>query len=676
MEEREEVKFVSDIFISACDGVAPVEPEFFIGKARRYVKNVIKYHSSAAFTGRREPMGFLEDHGVVYKLARNISSASLEDSFWKTGFDGFGSKSETVVDVRDIAKKELNLIIHGQAGSGKTAILQRIMLLSLRGSRIPVLIDLKEKGENKTSIADFIIGFILDEFDIGKFPKAALLVSKMLSNGKFLILCDGLESLTPELSAEFAEFSGEYSNLRFIAACRTAYRQVLTGFTNLEVTGFREEQVKYFVNAWFKDSPDRAEGFLKKMSSACYESQKLLPFPLFLGMLCFVFDENMDFPSSRAELCEAVIVLLLRTWHGYEKGSVLYRNMPVKRKLDMLAKIAHRAFSSGRRTLHKDEFEADVLGFIKELPKRNDLEPDLYEFIRTIESEHGLVTKQWNSYSFPTPFLQEYLAAKHIINSGAFDSARFAEPAWREVVLLVVFMMPSGDEFLKNMQKYTRSLFVGEKKILKWAEEKSNQAKAPYPSVSVRAFYVSINSYFLFPELYDCGCEMAELLGLSRCINADLTKEFNISRTGKFLIILNLDRELVSMVNELSASGVNYVAFTALHGKDYAEYIDERLGICVNIALRLNEFEFIGELYALKKRIPTEQSLPEEWESFRSDLRDAAFECRDVCIEFEPHLENIKSYLYANKVLAECMNLECCISPETRKQLVMSSMAS
>jgi len=680
MEEKEVVKFISNIFISAGEGISPIEPEFFIGKVRRYVKNAIKDNASAMFTGRREAIEFLENAGVLYKLAWNISDVSLEDSSWKAAFESYGSKREVAVDIKDIANREFNLLVHGKAGSGKTAILQRIMLLSLCGRRIPVLIDLRENPEKETSIADFIVSYIIEKFDIGKFPKAASLVYKMLSNGEFFLLCDGLECAAPDTSKKFAEFSEEYSGSRFVVTRRTAYKEALKGFTNVEVVGFGEEQIKQFVNAWFKDKPEVAKSFLVKMSDACYESQKLCSIPLFLGMLCLVFDENMDFPVSSAELCEAGVTLLLRTWHGYEKGSSLYRHMPVKRKLDMFSKIAYRSFISGRRALHKDELESEISGFIEKLPQRNNLKPDLYEFIRTVESEHGILVRQGKKHFFQSPFLQEYLAAKHILSSEmcvAETALKLAEPAWREIFLLTASMLPSGEKFFRNMQEYAGSLSDGKEKILTWAEEKRNQAKAPYPPASVRAFYVSMNFYFLFPELYDCVCETAEILGLSRCIDVDLTKEFNISRTGKFVIVLNLDRELLFLVNELSssASAVNYAAFTALHGKDYTEYLDERLALCVNMALRLNEFEFIAELYALKRRIPTDKSSTEEWGSFRSDLRDAALEYRNVCIDFETKIANIRPYLYANKTLAECMNMECCISPEVRKNLTTASVA-
>ena len=98
----------------------------------------------------------------------------------------------------DVIKEIQNLFIIGKPGAGKTTLLKHITIKALstkdNNGHIPVFITLKEFSENKTN--DTLHKQIINQFEINSFSHAKPFVNKMLEDGNFMILLDGLDEVS------------------------------------------------------------------------------------------------------------------------------------------------------------------------------------------------------------------------------------------------------------------------------------------------------------------------------------------------------------------------------------------------------------------------------------------------------------------------------------------------
>lgn len=481
---------------------------------------------------------------------------------------GLGTIIEKRVPGLDAVEKYTKLMILGKPGAGKTTFLKYVAIQCIEGNFqaacVPVFITLKDFAEatNKPRLLEYIC----QQFSKGGAETQNFAsLQKVIANSRALILLDGLDEVREEDSQrvlnEIRDFSEQYPDSHFVMTCRIAAQEyTFVQFIEVEVADFDDQQIATFVNKWFKGKAIKSKTFLKRIQ-ANEPIKELATNPLLLTLLCLVFEESGDFPANRSELYKEGLDALLKKWdakRGIDRHQI-YKKLSVRRKEDLLSKIALTTFEQGDYFFKKKVAEHYITDYISNLPDANTdpdaLQLDSEKVLQSIEAQHGLLVERAKGiYSFSHLTFHEYFTAREIIvcqqsTEEALQNLvnHITETRWREVFLLAVGMSPNADRLLLLMKKQIDLLVQDDPKLqefLGWVAKKALSINTPYRLVAVRAFYTS---YFDLLSLLDrtLSYDLAQYSG-ELSIDPDFEREYNdaLAEDYEFRLWQELDQEL------------------------------------------------------------------------------------------------------------------------------------
>ncbi|MEH2363315.1 NACHT domain-containing protein [Nostoc sp.] len=343
---------------------------------------------------------------------------------------GLGKKQQRVSGLA-VLERNTNLMVVGKPGSGKTTYLQRIVTEcndeKLQAYRIPVLIKLREFVNDAGKYA-----YNLEQFlgQLWRLNNAD--IELLLNQGRVLVLLDGLDEVAGEagkkIAKEIKRFARDYPQVLIVVSCRTQTLPDLSDwisnrFTCVEVADFNENQVSGFVANWFEmmyANVDEGETQVQEFLSQFFKEenkqiQELATTPILLSLTCLVFKQTGKFYSKRSKLYQEGLELLLEQWdekRGIERDEI-YRNLPLKRKLEVLRFLAVKKFDQEQYMLFEQEELEGYIGQFLGIDRR-----DSQRVLLAIESQHGLLIERSHKvWSFSHLTFQEYLVAQHIISN-------------------------------------------------------------------------------------------------------------------------------------------------------------------------------------------------------------------------------------------------------------------
>ncbi len=444
---------------------------------KKYYSNLYNRYNVVKIVGMHEPVE-LDKLFVQVNILEKITSKfrldikELNNTInWATR--SFGVKKETKSAEEAVSELD-KFIVLGKPGSGKTTFLKYTALRSIqnkKSERIPVFVTLKKYSESDLTLIDYIA----EEFDVCGFPEAKLFIERMLLNGKFQLLFDGLDEVTQNIQwkvvNDLVKLSDKYSMNQFIISCRVAaYNHTFSQFTDIEIADFDYRQIKKFIGNWF--SHDSRSGIAEKCIDKIennYSLKDLAQIPLLLSLLCIVFDDNFDFPANKAELYEESFSILLKKWdasRGIKRKSI-YKQLSAKKKTDLLCSIAFESFVKKEYFFNKRGILDYVKSYTSDLSfdLDNTLSIDNEEILNEIESQHGLIVKiSKNIYSFSHLTFQEFLTAKYITQCKSHEeidnilSMYLNDTRWREIFILIGGLLPRADRFLMKIYEMASSI--------------------------------------------------------------------------------------------------------------------------------------------------------------------------------------------------------------------------
>ncbi len=453
---------------------------------------------------------------------------------------GLGNIAEKRVAGIEAVRQHSKLVIWGKPGAGKTTFLKYLGIECILGEfkqgYIPIFITLKNFAEvgNNYNLVTFIANY-LAQFEI---PKTKTV--KLLQAGKLLIFLDGLDEVRKEDSNQVIKqiqaVADRHSQNQFVVTCRIAAREyTFQGFTEVEIADFDLDQIKAFVNNWFRiKDPVKADKFLTKLADK-KSIQELATNPLLLTLLCLVFAEKLDFTANRAELYEEGIDILLRKWdadRNIERDEV-YRRLTLKRKKDLLSKIAFTSFEDSTYFFKQKTVEKYIADYIQNLPDAQTDESalllDSQQVLQSIVAQHGLlVPRAKNIYSFSHLTFHEYFTARQIIEVDKSTELvlenlveHLFEKSWREVFFLAVEMSSNADLLVRLMKHKIDSLLADDPKLqefLTWLNQKSLAVNATFSPQEV----AKIQNRLDFIVNHDLSLSRTLYLDLSRTLYLDL----------------------------------------------------------------------------------------------------------------------------------------------------------
>ena len=348
-----------------------------------------------------------------------------------------------------------HVLLVGRPGSGKSTALIRLLLeeatqtLQQSEGQVPVLVELRYWS---TSIEGLIQGFLqrhgltLDDSTL----------STLLSQGRFLLLVDGLNELPSESArTQLSAFRRNHPKVPMIFTTRDLGLGGDLGIEKkLEMQPLTEPQMKDFIRAYV---PDQAEAMLRQLNNRLREFGQT---PLLLWMLCEVFQQspNRQMPNNLAEVFRAFTTM-------YEDSSVRKHEVALlkgdvrplsdrrlwKEALKALAALMMQGKTpvDFRVAIQRAEAERE-LGklFAKERFPVRDILDDLLKY-------HLLQNRTTDQLEFRHQLIQEYYAAEHLLqllpnlSDEQLKRDYLNLLKWTEPVVLMLALVDDKDQALR-----------------------------------------------------------------------------------------------------------------------------------------------------------------------------------------------------------------------------------
>ncbi|MDJ0798177.1 MAG: NACHT domain-containing protein [Calothrix sp. MO_167.B12] len=687
-------------------------------KQRCGTMRVLDMEQPIELTGER---GIYTNVNILEKISarRRLDISELLQNCDIENFHRFGINhvsQKSVLGIKAI-KRYSKLMVLGKPGAGKTTFLKYLAMQCIEGKLlakyVPIFVTLKDfaEADGTPDLLTYLYQKIHVDIDI-------VVIQKIIQKGCAFILLDGLDEVreedTKRVLRQIRDFSEQFHINQFVITCRIAAKEyTFESFTEIEVADFDKEQITIFAQNWFrvKDDLVKAEKFIKKLEEN-KPIHELATNPLLLTLLCLVFGEAGNFPANRSELYEEGLGVLLKKWDANRniERDVVYKNLSVKRKEDLLSQIALTTFENKDYFFKQKIVEEYIGNFIYNIPnariKPEELELDSEAVLKSIESQHGLLVERAKGiYSFSHLTFQEYFTAREIVetqNSGSLERLieKITDKRWREVFLLTAEMLRNADELVLLMKRKIDELVANNKKIqhfLEWVNKKSNSFYSSYKKATVRAIYYdssllgrSINSGWIIKDtnfpcpnfILSIGHETDIHISCFNMLNIEADIAIDLFLLGILELLENLEFMILSN-HYKTKEDTKYILFGDLFHK---KQIIAKIGL--NLPDKIDYTPWTGEQVQswwntsgkawanqFREAIIEKRNIGHDWQFNPVEMR-LLTEYKDnvdmrLLTEYEDDVEMrlLTEYEYSNLLLLKCLNSDCYVSREVRQEI-------
>lgn len=591
----------------------------------------------------------------------------------------------------DAVSRHSKLMILGKPGAGKTTFLQWVATKCNEGEfqshRVPIFILLRNFAEDtKTDNSEFkLFNYISQEFFCCGISD--LTIEAILTQGRGLILLDGLDEVSEqdnnEVVNQISRFVNKYCLNQYIITSRQGKRKHRfhgEKFTQVEVADFYQEQVEAFAKKWFVAATKskymgetKALQFIEELLQENQQIRELAVTPILLNLTCLVFHFKGELPSKRFKLYEQGLDIILRKSNDKSGNQNEDHNLSSDRSQELLSQIAAITTDKSLYFFAQGEVEQYIADYLCSLPQaqtnRAILQQDSKVIMKSIEAQHGLLVERGRGiYSFSHLTFQEYFAALAVVNS--FDSldlkksiSRMSIPSWREVFVQAAVMMQPANELLLSMKRKIDELLTQEEQLqqlLFWAMKYSCSPELVYKRASCSSSQPMILRAFHLELALDI-----ETLDRDRGHNL-ISQVFAL--TSSVALDFACTRDLIrafSRVISCAHSGNPEVFFEmdiVLHLiRDRSDEIQETFQ---KLKRQLPDPDFDGLVF--------QQWWHVNGEDWIQQLRAVMIQYWNIGHDWQFNLhqkELLKQYYNANKLLVDCLNSGCEVSPEVRQEI-------
>jgi energy-coupling factor transporter ATP-binding protein EcfA2 len=458
-------------------------------------------------------------------------------------------------DVLALANQEKYLMLFGSPGAGKSTLLKKIGLEALKGkgsederSCFPVLLNLREVVAGQQEIAQEIA----DEFKHCGIPYAEEGTAELLRAGQLLILFDGLDEVSEQgldtIVETIGDFVDRYDQNRFVITCRTvAYKKYFSKFTHAVIADFDDSQIQQFIQLWFEGNPQLANELWKLLKNSEQEGTcELCTNPLLLTMVCLEYRRSLQLPNNRAVLFEKALRIYLEEWDASKliRHAEVYKGLDTRAKEILLSEIALNSLEADRPFLPCSDLAKQISDLIKDL-RPDEKNVDSNAIIQAIAKQHGLLVERASGvYSFAQLALQEYLAAKAVVDKRSFPDLikkHLTNLRWREVFLLSAGLLNPVDQLLLSIEQEAQKLLQTPaiQDLLLWCERipsgSSGRFTTAYGRASALAIALDLNRTPALERPRTLALALSRALSmdlaLDRALALDLTLALDLEHT-------------------------------------------------------------------------------------------------------------------------------------------------
>ena len=674
--EKAQESIASELTKSAwSSGAAQVKPgkltdqikQQIFNASGQYISSYADRHGILKVLGMMEPVWIEDIYTRVQFLGDDSirqyeSLENLEQAYRGTQQRRFQAEKCEKRDGVAVANQQPYLMVLGQPGAGKSTFLRRIGLEALKREEsdyghncIPVFLELKRFNTGKVDIEQAIAR----EFETCNFPDPARSATRLLEDGKLLVLLDGLDEVpTQQMDqaiTQIQDFCDRYRQNRFIASCRTAaYRSRFRQFRDVIMADFDDEQIQQFMTNWFRSKDDREFDTAQKCWDLLQQpeyaaTRELAQTPLLLTFLCLVFDDAQTFPKQRAILYKDALDVLLKRWAAEKRiqRDPIYQDLTLPLEEMMLAEIAYTGFAADRLFFNKREVVEQICAvLVSNLNAPQHLDGDAV--LDAIQIQQGiLVERACNVLSFSHLTLQEYLTAQHVADNNLIDQLvtnYLCDDRWQEVFILVAGLMRGGsDDLLLQMEIAVQQIISTDrlKHLLHWAEQAIEGSEGDFKSAAKRSAALSCALSLIPSRSLSCDLDFSRIFAYSLLcfLSPVLATSLNLDNTLTRVLTLEFALTIVFKFEKIK------IIFKAI-----------------------NFSVLIAELEALQANIPGTEQAVEVYKAFSKRVWHtwcSALGLNSNWVNLDKlEVKALTDYLYANELIVRCKEAAVRVSPQ------------
>jgi HEAT repeat protein/nicotinamide riboside kinase len=383
-----------------------------------------------------------------------------------------------VLGVKEALRKSSKVAVLGQPGTGKTTLLRYLALtfaqdrwpdytLQLTSEHhdraiehlIPIFVPLPPFAESDRDM----ISYLVELFAEHDFPHAGGFIEEKLQNGECLLLLDGLDKVADQrrVSSEIDRFVTGYSRNHVIVTSRLLdYRKPLARFAAFEIMGVGYDEIKAFIQNWFSERPEQADGLLLALELNPH-LRSLASHPFFLPILAVAHERDWQPPVRCSALLNECTRVLLEEGSGLEppfhpprwggkRGGEPRFDGRIKEKV--LHEIAYHFHNRQERVFPEDALLATMAKALSAVGEMGDENQALLD---EILDTYILRPGSKDSYEFAHLAWQEYFTAKALFEEGNFSPIieGVDDPWWQEVIVFLAGQQRDATDLIRMIRE-------------------------------------------------------------------------------------------------------------------------------------------------------------------------------------------------------------------------------
>lgn len=302
-----------------------------------------------AFFTIKENISDLNQHLLSYNTETNAPK-SIKDIFVmphitklnKLEDDDADFKEETIDDLKTIINSSDNFIVFGIKESGKTILLDKLLLEILENHKniLPARLNFKDIGDN-------IVSKLKNIWHTNQKN-----CEKILNDGNVVVLIDDISFSMDSYGILLAlnAFCAKFKGCRFIGTCRERrYKDItfdtetlsLLSYQRIEIAEFRTKQIKELAKKWISNKEAKFNSKKLNIILEAFSQFNLPRTPFSVSMFLWILEREESYQAqNNSILIECFIEELLKSKDGKSFGS--RQTFDYKNKLVLLAGIAHK----------------------------------------------------------------------------------------------------------------------------------------------------------------------------------------------------------------------------------------------------------------------------------------------------------------------------------------------
>jgi hypothetical protein len=352
---------------------------------------------------------------------------------------------ELGLDLTAFPSEQLDrVVVVAGPGHGKSALLTAIAGKLAEGPLVPVSIPLASLAATDESIISFLSGNISQEMDLNADWQ------RLAEQGLLVLLLDGLDEVPsgarPRLMQRISNFSARYGRAPWMLTVRDP--AVVTGLPEakiVELLSLNDDDIQRFAEAMGRHVRAVDGWELVRRLRLYPDLDRLARIPLFLVMLLVTTDLTNPQPITRSDLIEAYLKTLFSPAQHKRVQDPIDRSVALRSIAETLAfeRLERQEIGATDREVR------DVVSRLANSPAEAE------QLLEQLKANGILKPQSAIRLQFPYPIVQEYLAARHLVERYPDSLQQRIDDAihrpWAQVIQFSLELHPVPEPIIREM---------------------------------------------------------------------------------------------------------------------------------------------------------------------------------------------------------------------------------